>query len=1556
MQAVTENVGEVRSRLRLEKLKVPQLGKNMNRLLEVWNEFSGQIGVIYRRYIDNLWTKVIVAKKSTCEPAKRQFSVTTTNCETESSRNDSAVRTDRFAPKNSSSKHDTPNGQSRSILQKEDVDLDDSSSTSVDRLGSQNSSKKEPMDQITWSSVTSPGFTNRVAQKKGGNPLREFNSPNLTFSPLVSNSNEGSKSPLRLGQGTSPYKPPSKLQAPNFQSPVNPTRYSVTRRKKVVPFGTTYVHVAPVDVINQTFIKNSNGPGSPNMERQGAYGLGGYPSSPTANLTTRMQKLWSPPMMGDVPGQFDPSRQSGVVPSTPHSPHAMAQCSSGDPGMNRKRNRLPDNMMDKRSSPMRNGPSYQDELAKQNSKRTKYIQSTNDLRYNVNAANRNLPYMALPNLQVNDESMTSESILEQMNQTEKRFLPDDDTIAAIRSPKKNRSIHGAKVNTSASSPSPYRKRRVPTHAITSIDEDEDNEKNRGFCSCSECYEEAAGLDRSGQKLASQSASLNNSVSANKKKKTISFNCESPNNGKEASFITAMTMEKKSNDVTEKYTPVSLQIITKAKYEADKQRRLERLNRMLNESFKRSEYRGSTTPEKLSEVTVPPASVISCGLSNGTTESKLTFGASNSGLPSTISGVPLGDEVDSSKINSTTINSPVTVAATLPEVTNVVTTNSAFSFGAGLTSSSTPVTTSAAGLGQVSSTSPFTFGIGSGSTDVSDKPTASVISLPAIAATTFENKTGGFSFGVSASTALTSAGSTSSSFSFGKDNSTTSGTGIPAFGTNTAVTNTSTGFGQTLSTPSGITSITPSTTTNISSSPTVAIPALFGISSSTSAVPNTTVTPSTTAGGTSTPAVFSFGAQPTASAGATSSDTTKPSSVPLSVTEAKTSGTTTTGGFSFGSTTNSTTASVPAATTSSTFGASFSFGTPATTAAISNQPAVTSTSTSSNSIFGQTNNAGTSTLPSLFGKTDGSASLFGAGSTTPNTVASNIALNTNEIKNNASLPNTTSSTTSGSGAIFSFGQGNNSAPSATAATVSQSSGGGFSFAPGFGSKTTGSESTPASTTSFGQINQKATGTAFPQANALFGNNNPVNSTGLFGQGSVPTTNAGNTSSSFSFGQAAPTTTSGGFGQGTTSPPAFGQSSNTFGQALATPPATAFGQSQGSTVPQFGQSNASTAGTSFGQSNASTTSTSFGQSNGSTTSTSFGQANQPTGVTSFGQASNTNATTTFGSSTSGGSSFGQPNTNAAATSAFGQTSGGTIFGQGQGSTAGASNVFGSNSSGTAGGIFGQSGNTSSTFGQGANTNTTSPFGQSSSGSTTTFGQSATSAFGAAPTASSPFGQPSSGGFGQQSGNNNTGFGFGINNSSSGQTTQSGNAFGSQATQPNAFGSQTGQQSTFGSPVNQPASTFGASSAKPLFGQAASSNNSSNSFSFGQTQQQQSNAFNFGAAAANSGNNNNNTAVSPFGGGFNSQPQSSGMFGSSNNPPSQAAAPSGGAFQFGQAVQQPNQGGFNFSAQAPPAFGQQQQQTPQQQQQGQMFSMGSSSSTARRRDARTGRRYRT
>jgi hypothetical protein len=94
--------------------------------------------------------------------------------------------------------------------------------------------------------------------------------------------------------------------------------------------------------------------------------------------------------------------------------------------------------------------------------------------------------------------MTSKSILEQMNQTEKRFFPDSSPVtSAAKRTKTSSSPRGT------STPLLTARKRTRDNGISLVDldgeeEDRDEEDDRKtktgkFCHCSECYAEAAGF-------------------------------------------------------------------------------------------------------------------------------------------------------------------------------------------------------------------------------------------------------------------------------------------------------------------------------------------------------------------------------------------------------------------------------------------------------------------------------------------------------------------------------------------------------------------------------------------------------------------------------------------------------------------------------------------------------------------------------------------------------------------------------------------------------------------------------------------------------------------------------------------------------------------------------------------------------------------------------------------------------------------------------------------------------------------------------------------------------
>lgn len=105
------------------------------------------------------------------------------------------------------------------------------------------------------------------------------------------------------------------------------------------------------------------------------------------------------------------------------------------------------------------------------------------------------------------EHLSSESILEQMNQTEKRFLPDSAAPPFLH--KKGR-MSGSE-DQSLNLDSSQRKRRSHSNNVSAVDDEPRGEKQGRFCTCNECYAEAAGGSASPSKLnSSGSLSLRHS--------------------------------------------------------------------------------------------------------------------------------------------------------------------------------------------------------------------------------------------------------------------------------------------------------------------------------------------------------------------------------------------------------------------------------------------------------------------------------------------------------------------------------------------------------------------------------------------------------------------------------------------------------------------------------------------------------------------------------------------------------------------------------------------------------------------------------------------------------------------------------------------------------------------------------------------------------------------------------------------------------------------------------------------------------------------------------------
>jgi len=95
--------------------------------------------------------------------------------------------------------------------------------------------------------------------------------------------------------------------------------------------------------------------------------------------------------------------------------------------------------------------------------------------------------------------MSSESILEQMNQTEKRFLPDDDGTPVrtnVKRQKSNASSPSSSRSLENTTTTSFRKRKVSSPRFAVMEEEEEvetKEKAPRLCSCADCYREAAGI-------------------------------------------------------------------------------------------------------------------------------------------------------------------------------------------------------------------------------------------------------------------------------------------------------------------------------------------------------------------------------------------------------------------------------------------------------------------------------------------------------------------------------------------------------------------------------------------------------------------------------------------------------------------------------------------------------------------------------------------------------------------------------------------------------------------------------------------------------------------------------------------------------------------------------------------------------------------------------------------------------------------------------------------------------------------------------------------------------
>ncbi|XP_022901853.2 nuclear pore complex protein Nup214 [Onthophagus taurus] len=532
---------------------------------------------------------------------------------------------------------------------------------------------------------------------------------------------------------------------------------------------------------------------------------------------------------------------------------------------------------------------------------------------------------------------------------------------------------------------------------------------------------------------------------------------------------------------------------------------------------------------------------------------------------------------------------------------------------------------------------------------------------------------------------------------------------------------------------------------------------------------------------------------------------------------------TTTGLTFGSTTITSSVSVPVSTTKpppivqsiqSTFPTTSpvvptdsATTTPSTTTSVMSATTTTSTATTvSTPMFGVT------TTTSIFGQ---KPSIFSQpvaeGQSIFAKTASNFVQNTQATTANKT-PSIFSNTAITSSFKFTnvagetpFGQTTGTTPAVAdqAPTICESA-----TSPSFGqTPTTGSPAPSVSSTTsiFGQAISAPT--SFEQITPppsttipAFGQTTPSTSIGF---GSTALTQ---TSTSSVFGQTQVSSTPSVFGQATTVPPSvFAQTitstspSSVFGQTVSTP--SAFGQTT-SVQSVFGQSNVFQQKTSPSSIFSSTPTSDFGKvanpafGAASTTSTVFGQSQQqPT----FGQPNTlfggTTTASIFGQPTSSSSIFGQPTTST--TSIFEQptTSTSSVFGQPTTST---SSVFGQPTTSTSS-VFGQpTTSTSSVFGQ-PTTSTTSVFGQPITSTSSVFGQAVTSTpsvFGQAVTSTpSVFGQSS---FGSNS----------IFKSSTNSVFGGSSPFGSTPTTSSAFGSS----SPFGA-----SNVFGRNTTNNVFGKS-------------------------------------------------------------------------------------------------------------------------------------------
>ncbi|CAL8130598.1 unnamed protein product [Orchesella dallaii] len=1329
------------------------------------------------------------------------------------------------------------------------------------RRNSSYSFSREPLDLPTWSNVTSPGFTSRLVQQAAGHsPLKEFND-SLSFSPFR-NSPHGHMQLGELPHVSFARKP--KLSPPVFPSPHKSLRSGVSSsvynrdRRRNARQGTVFVRIAPIDPSTKANISltgktpsptvtsvNNGSPypprGSPRSgESFRSEGLGGIPSQ---ELAMRFNRMWSPP-----PGSAMTGRPSS--PTSPSNSNIVEALTAG-----RKRVReqdayygLPGSVPPPSSSqPSKISVGIGDTPARpQMSKRVKFLGATESQDRPMM-----VPYSGMGG--GDTEPLSSESILEQMNQTEKRFLPDS-TSTPYNISKKSRLSSAANIEEQSSTlQSALRKRRNQSNIMSANDEDTRGEKLGRFCRCNECYAEAAGVSsfiqpqttqRSGSTSAGGSPNKLDDTATSPGKTNQHETCDRgvSTEPEKAAFFREIFKkpDKKPVEKVDEIMKRAPVVLTKEMYDKDKQKRIERYYRIL--SLKPQD---GTIFDVTAEPVSKPSSVVSGETSNtsfsgAVTTTSDTNGGFNPGTlpPSTTIGFSFGKQMSPGAITNTT-----SVCSTISSHSSTGTT-----FGSSTASVTAPSATVPSTFGQS-----LTSGTSSGLSSMFGSPASTGLAAATNGSISFggtstpSTNSAGFSFGKQTSPDATTnpngAGSTNSSTAL-STGSTFSSTTAAAVGTSA---NEASPFGQPLTsgtsggvtgglgigTSSGGTSATTGTTgTSFAAGVSSAASTGFSFGKQTPSVAPASNTNTTNIVGSdisSIPSTGSTGMAPSVAApslfGQSLTSGTSSGFGSTSSNNEKTSGNGS-GGFSFSgdSTALATATTIAPATTA--FG---TLSSPATTAtAVSSSTlgfgVLSSTSVSQPPAFGAGNN---SLAPNLVPKSStvaapqpqpstGGFSFGGAAQnqSTPAPASSSFggfAFGQSNAASSGSAP-----TAANPAGIFQFGQTSSNASSDSASKSSSDVSDGASLFPQV-------NNTSSTGNTFGATGMTSVTTAASPFGQPLTSGTPSGLSGAFGS-TAPTTTAGVNPAGFSFGSPAPATTSGGFSFGKPMAPVAIANTTSVVSSITSPSTgvNAFGSSSASvTAPS------ANAVSPFGQSFASTTSTGLTGGFGSVPPNNSNNKGGATGAGGFNFASVPNplakATTsapvapTFGT-------FGSPATTTASAPSTAPTFG---------SFGGPSTTAGSTSTG---------GLTFGSFGGPATTSTTS----------------STPAFGSLSSTSAS--QPSVFGSGN---NNNAGFSFGSGSNalSPPQSQPSTGGFG--------FGSTTQQQSA---PAPASSSSFGG-------------------FAFGQSNAPA--ALPAPAAAAP-----NPAGVFQFG-----QP-------ANNTPTGAAAAP----FQFGQQASQGVPGGFNFAAAAP------------------------------------------